>query len=69
MELQAADTTIEVEEIDILSHPKRAINDGIRMIPALRIGEQMISSIFLTREKITDFIENNRTSPTDSAFS
>ena len=58
------DSTIEVEEVDILNSPRRFMETGIRMIPALAIGKETLSSIYLSKKSIEDFIslhkKNNR---------
>jgi len=48
---------LEVEEIDIVTHHAQAWNDNIRMIPALKSGDKILSGIFLSGEKIKNFIE------------
>jgi glutaredoxin len=47
---------IEVEEIDVLAHPLKSWSDGIRIFPALRINDSILSGVFLGREKIKTFI-------------
>lgn len=49
---------IKIEEIDVLTSPKIAFNDGITMIPAIRIGENTLSSLYLNRQRIEDFVTN-----------
>lgn len=58
--LAAADPSIEIEEVDILSAPRRTWQDQIRMIPAMRIGDQTLSGLFLSKNDIADFIAENR---------
>lgn len=48
---------IEVERVDILSHPGLAWQAGIRLIPALKSGDQLLSGIFLTEKDIRQFLE------------
>ena len=48
---------ISIEEVDILSAPLRTWRDGIRMIPALKDGERVLSGLFLTRQAIADFLD------------
>ena len=48
---------LEVEEIDVVAHPVQAWNDNIRMIPALKSGNKILSGVFLKEAKIRDFIE------------
>ncbi len=49
---------LEIENIDIILNPRRALQDGITMIPALQMGEQRLSGIFLSEEKIRDFLDS-----------
>jgi len=48
---------LEVEEVDVVTHPLRAWNDGIRFIPALRSGDKIIAGLLLSNELIKKFIE------------
>ena len=59
-ELAAADPSIEVEEIDIMFAPRRTWQDGIRMIPAMRIDNRILSGVFLSKNAIAGFIAENR---------
>ena len=59
-ELAAADPSLEIEEVDILLSPRRTWRDGIRMIPAMRIGNRTISGVFLGKDAIAGFIARNR---------
>ncbi len=58
--LAAADPSLEVEEVDIMLSPRRAWQDGIRMIPALRIGNRTVSGVFLGMDAISGFIAENK---------
>lgn len=55
---------VEVEEIEYLSSPRRAWQDNIKMIPAIKIGDDLLSGLFLTKKEIADFVirhaEKNR---------
>lgn len=51
------DTTYSLEEVEIMQHPLRAIKDGIRLIPALKSGDRMISGVLLGKEKIAAFLD------------
>lgn len=42
--------------MDVISHPKKSWNDGIRMIPALRYEQSIISGVLLKREQIQTFL-------------
>lgn len=59
-ELATANPSMEVEEIDVLLSPGRAWRDGIRMIPALKVGDQIISSLYLSKNVISDFIARHK---------
>lgn len=48
------DTTIET--IDIAAHPLKSWKDGIRMIPAIKIGEEVLSSIYLSKKELITFV-------------
>jgi len=50
------DPAVQIEEVDILGSPKRCRQDGIRMIPAIVIGKDKLSGIFLSRKAIEAFI-------------
>ncbi len=49
---------LAIEEVDILSHPRRAWQEGVRMIPTMKIGEQRLSGVLLTGEAIARFIDD-----------
>lgn len=51
---QYSDVTLEA--VDILSAPKKAWQDGIRMIPAVKIGDDILTSLYLSRQDIVNFI-------------
>ena len=48
---------IEMEKVDIVTNPTRAWNDGIRMFPALKSGDEIVSGIFLNEDEIRTFIQ------------
>lgn len=50
------DQDIEIEEIDVLAHPLQTWSDGVRLFPALKISDRILSGIFLDRKKILAFI-------------
>jgi hypothetical protein len=56
IEIATSIENIELEEIDVFSNPLRAWSDGIRVFPALKIGDRVLGHIFLTREKMEKFI-------------
>ncbi|MBU1564274.1 MAG: hypothetical protein KJ630_01435 [Proteobacteria bacterium] len=48
---------LQVEEVELLTSPLRTWRDGIKMVPALKIGTTVLSGLYLSREAITDFVE------------
>jgi hypothetical protein len=54
------DKKIELEQIDVLIHPLKTWSDGIRIFPALKIGERILSGIFLGRKIMEAFIAETR---------
>jgi len=50
----------ELEEIDVLRHPRTALRAGITMIPALEDGGRRLSGILLGSEQIRGFIEGKK---------
>jgi hypothetical protein len=48
---------IEIEEVDVVAHPVTAWNDNIRMVPAFKAGDLVLSGIFLSGERIKKFLE------------
>ncbi len=49
-----------VTEVDIVSHPVSAWQNGIRMIPAFVAGEKMLSGVYLDSSRIREFLEDCR---------
>ena len=48
---------IDIERVDIMAHPRQTWNDGIRMIPALKNGDRILSGILLAKKDIQRFME------------
>jgi glutaredoxin len=59
LEIISGNKGIELEEIDVFSHPLRTWSDGIRIFPALKINERILSGVFLGRQKIQAFINES----------
>lgn len=59
-ELAAARPDIELECVDILTSPRRAIKDGVKMIPAIKAGERILSGLYLNRKSIAAFLKETR---------
>jgi len=48
---------LDVRKVDILRHPRTALREGITMIPTLQQGERRLSGIFLSEEKVRNFLK------------
>lgn len=57
-ELSKDSKGITIEEIDVLQHPKKTWHAGIRMIPALQVGDKILSGSYLTKKRIQNFLKN-----------
>ena len=63
-ELAGNRSDVEIVSVDVLTAPARTHADGVRMIPALIIGNRRLSGLFLTREAIRKFLVDNGWSKT-----
>jgi hypothetical protein len=58
MQRQMAD--LEIETVEVTTNPLSSWQDGIRMIPALRGGNKIVSGLLISHQEIRSFIENIR---------
>ncbi|MCI5210081.1 MAG: hypothetical protein D3910_15090 [Candidatus Electrothrix sp. ATG2] len=56
-ELQQDSPGLQIEQVDILTNPGRALRQRVKMIPTLQAGEQRLSGIFLRAAEVRAFIE------------
>ncbi len=61
-ELLADRDDIQLEEVEILSNPLRALKDGVKFIPTLKSGKEQLTGILLSSEKIDTFIKKVQSS-------
>ena len=54
---------LHIDEREVLHSPRQILHEGIRMIPAIRIGDQILSGAVLTKRKINDFLRKNGCQP------
>jgi len=47
---------LKVKEIDVVLNPLHAWHSGIRMIPALKAGDDLLAGVFLGAEEIRQFV-------------
>jgi hypothetical protein len=48
---------VQLEEVEIMTSPLRALKDGVKFIPTLKSGDERLSGILLNRKKIKAFLE------------
>ena len=48
-----------VTEINVLRHPAKAQRNKIRMVPAVKYGDDQISGVLLSHKSIKQFLERN----------
>ena len=59
LELTSDHPQLVVEEREVLLDPMGIGREGIRMIPAIRIGDRVLSGLYLTRDGIADFLRQS----------
>jgi len=57
--LAAHQPRIELELIEVTTNPERTRTAGIRTVPTLKIGNDLLSGLILTPGKIQLFIEDH----------
>ncbi len=62
LEIAQQKEDITITEVDIMNHPLKTWQDGIRIIPALKCGDTTLSGVFLYKEQIINFIEQLQSS-------
>ena len=62
--LQKQDPDLEVIKIDVVTHPLTAWKEGVRMFPALKFGDKILSGVFLSGKEIRKFIDKAKLSST-----
>ncbi|GAB4345041.1 MAG: hypothetical protein Kow0089_21940 [Desulfobulbaceae bacterium] len=58
--LEKEDPELRITRIDVVAHPLIAWKNSIRMIPALRSGDRVLSGILPGEEEIRRFIASVR---------
>jgi hypothetical protein len=51
---------VELEEVEVISNPLRTLKDGVKFIPTLKSGNEQISGILLSHDKIKAFLNKVR---------
>jgi hypothetical protein len=60
LEIASLDPEIQVQAVDVLTAPRQSWNDGIRMIPALKIDNHIMSALFMSKTDIAAFINEHK---------
>ncbi|WP_316347996.1 thioredoxin family protein [Desulfuromonas acetoxidans] len=55
-----ADTDITVETVEVATTAVSSWRNGIRMIPALKIGDEILSGVLLDEQRIRRFIDQQK---------
>ena len=63
-QLKADQPDLEIEYVDILASPRRTLSDGVRMIPAVKSGQDILSGIYLDKKTIAAFLDQIRQNST-----
>lgn len=67
-ELEKGFPEMELTFIDALMNPVSTYKNGIRMVPALS-GEKIISGIFISKDKIRDFLISEQKAQSNTQYS
>ncbi|MGV1099508.1 thioredoxin family protein [Thiovibrio sp. JS02] len=51
-----------IERIEVITNPERARKAGVRSVPTLKIGDDLLAGFMLNRKKIDHFLERCRRS-------
>lgn len=54
--LQKEFSHLQIEKVDILAQPGRALKAGVKMIPTLKAGNKKLSGVFLSSAQIREFV-------------
>lgn len=49
----------ELGIIDVAAHPIESFRAGVRMIPALKCGDEILSAVFLDETRIRTFLQRH----------
>ncbi|MGC9519278.1 MAG: hypothetical protein ACP5FP_06440 [Desulfuromonadaceae bacterium] len=50
---------LKLDIVEIAARPIESFRAGVRMIPALKCGDEILSGVFLNETRIRDFIERH----------
>ena len=64
--LQEEDSDLKITKIEIVTNPLQTWKNGIRMFPALKYGEKILSGVLLSGKEIRKFIDEAKLQLTSS---
>ena len=50
---------VQIEEVEFMKSPVQAWQEGIRMVPTVKIGDNILSGLYLNKELIANFVAHN----------
>lgn len=53
----APDYDLTITKVDVTTHPRRALQDKITMIPTLLYEDKRLSGLWLSKTKIKEFLD------------
>jgi len=65
--LQEEDSDLKITKIDVVTNPLQTWKNGIRMFPALKSGEKVLSGVLLSGKEIRKFIDEAKLQLTRSS--
>ena len=65
--LQEEDSDLKITKIDVVTNPLQTWENGIRMFPALKYGDKVLSGFLLSGEEIRKFIDEAKLQLTRSS--
>jgi hypothetical protein len=65
--LQEEDSDLKITRIDVVTNPLQTWQNGIRMFPALKYGDMVLSGFLLSGEEIRKFIDEAKLQLTRSS--
>ena len=52
-----------IAEINILTQPAKALKDRVRLVPALKFNDDLLSGVFLSHQSIKQFLQKHQIIP------
>lgn len=59
-QIAQGDPSISIKEVDVLLSPRKALREGARMIPAIKIDGEIRGALYFKKSAIKKFIDRHR---------